>query len=229
MKYTINIKADGELKIETNGVITDISVEKEEKIDNRALWEEVKKASMDWTYRDKYKIGQIIPLDMGDEGIINMRLVAFGTDVNIYDTSIPMTFIATNVFKNRYRMNPCDKDEPGQYANDGWDGCELRHELQNIYCPIRDLITPAKKKQLAFTVENQPYIQETIDALWIPSIDEIATNGMYKFTDEMRKLGAIWWLRSANASTYFRRVYGGGSSISSSASVAGGVALGFCI
>lgn len=68
------------------------------------------------TYRSKYKIGNYKPLDLGDEGIINMQIVAFDTDILAKgDTKAPITWISKDALAKKYRMNPQSVDNGGTF------------------------------------------------------------------------------------------------------------------
>lgn len=69
-------------------------------------WETVFKTIEAGTYKDFYKVGDCIPLDLGSEGIINMQIVAFDKD-DLADGSgkAPISWLSEQLLNTSRRMN----------------------------------------------------------------------------------------------------------------------------
>ena len=70
-------------------------------------WDNILAACADGSYKQKYKIGNYKPLDMGTEGIINMQIA--GRDVDaLADGSgmAPLSWVGIELLKTGKRMNP---------------------------------------------------------------------------------------------------------------------------
>ena len=70
-------------------------------------WDDILAACADGTYKQKYKIGNYKPLDMGTEGIINMQIA--GRDVDaLADGSgmAPLSWVGIELLKTGKSMNP---------------------------------------------------------------------------------------------------------------------------
>ena len=74
---------------------------------NVYTWDAVASAVADGTYKDVYAVGDVVPLDLGSEGVISMQIVAFDAD-NLADGSgkAPITWIAKEVLNTVKYLNP---------------------------------------------------------------------------------------------------------------------------
>lgn len=84
-------------------------------------WDEILAACADGTYKQKYKIGNYKPLDMGTEGIINMQIA--GKDVDaLADGSgmAPLSWIGIELLKTSKRMNPSANTEYAYLDAPSW-------------------------------------------------------------------------------------------------------------
>ena len=207
-------------------------------------WEEIIASGEDGTYIDKYRIGDTKELDLGEEGVIEMELVAFDAD-ELADGSgkAHMTWIAKDLLISRHVMN-------AEYTSKGgWPASDMRAWLQNsilplVPDPVRSEIKEVKKYSYSYTGIGTV---SSADRIWIPSHREIfGANYRYEnrgpeyleaFPDKSsrtRKNGDdyyFWWLRSAYASSesQFCSVGGNGSAYISGAGTNGGVCVGFCL
>ena len=207
-------------------------------------WEEIIASGEDGTYIDKYRIGDTKELDLGDEGVIEMELVAFDAD-ELADGSgkAHMTWIAKGLLISRHVMN-------AEYsAEGGWPASDMRDWLQSsilplVPDPVRSEIKEVKKYSYSNTDSGTVSSE---DRIWIPSHREIlGASDRYEnrgpeyleaFPDESsrtRKNGEdyyFWWLRSAYASSesQFCSVYGNGNAYNNNAHYIGGVCVGFCL
>lgn len=154
-------------------------------------WDEIIKATEDETYRDKYRVGDWKPLDLGSEGIVNMQLVGKDADIDINGETVPTTWIAKELLKSRHRMNRELEQNEDYYAENyvtgtgavgGWGNSEMRCYLEDEIYPlipenVCKVIKQVRKKQDSVNGEGESGQQETVDKLWIPSIDEIGEIG----------------------------------------------------
>ena len=173
-------------------------------------WEEIIAAGEDGTYIDKYKIGDTKELDLGEEGVINMELVAFDAD-ELADGSgkAHMTWISKDLLNTKRAMNEERTNEGG------WPATDMRAWLRDSVFPlfpdtVQSNIKEVKKYSFSFIYFKT--ISST-DTIWIPSMREIygADNAHEKegpeyimaFTNhasrQKKHKGApgTWWLRSA--------------------------------
>ena len=209
-------------------------------------WEEIIAAGEDGTYVDKYKIGDTKELDLGEEGVIEMELVAFDAD-ELADGSgkAHMTWIAKNLLNTEHVMNE-------EYTNEGgWPASDMRAWLQKSILPlfpkaVRSNISEVKK--YSYSYSDQGTIS-SVDTIWIPSrrellgannaLEDKGTEYLTAFPDhasrQKQHIGVSepsrWWLRSAsiNCDNFFYYVNSDGSIWDDHyAHDVHGVAVGFC-
>ena len=209
-------------------------------------WEEIIAAGKDGSYIKKYQIGNTKELDLGEEGVIEMELVAFNAD-ELSDGSgkAYMTWIAKDLLNTKHAMNK-DQTNAG-----GWPESEMRTWLRESILPLfpdalRSNIMEVKKDSYSYSDS------ETIsssDTIWIPSgreINETHYYGEYSgpeykkaFPDDASRVRydsdshtSWWWLRSASGYSgyYFGYVYDDGSIwFNYGANNDNGVVIGFCL
>ena len=219
-------------------------------------WETIRKNVANGIHAKKYKVGNYKSIDLGNEGVINMQIVALGKDT-LADGSgtAPITWISKELLKTGHRMNPALSGSEGAYtegtgAIGGWEKSEMRTYLKDTIKPLipavtRKQIKPVSKTSYAFNTAGNSFQQQTSDDVWIPSYREIFKDSGRENTGPMysavykdnasrikQKSGATsvsyWWLRSAHHSNYFRFVNSSGSWGSDTANYyANCVALGF--
>ena len=214
-------------------------------------WEDIFASINDGTYREKYKIGNYKPLDLGGEGIIRMQIAGFDAEVLAYGSGrAAITWIAMDLLKTEHRMNPMYENKKiGTGGLGGWKESEMRKYLDTEIKPLIPLIVKSQIKPvrkysfslaviLKFIIEE---ITETEDEIWIPSAKEVFGEGRISYyekqavyysslfsSDKDTKRAFLWWLRSASNSNYFNLVNTDGSINYTDAYNTGGVALGFC-
>ncbi|WP_300685438.1 DUF6273 domain-containing protein [Acutalibacter sp. 1XD8-36] len=70
-------------------------------------WDEILAACADGTYKQKYKIGNYKPLDLGAEGIINMQIAGREVDALADGSGMaPLSWVGIELLKTSKRMNP---------------------------------------------------------------------------------------------------------------------------
>ena len=215
-------------------------------------WDVVAKTIAEGTYKDVYKIGDTVPLDLGSEGVINMQIAAFDTDV-LADGSgtAAISWIGKELLATPHRMNPNNTpNSDGTYPEGtgsigGWEKCEMRAYLQESIKPripdiVRNHLVAVSKTHPANNQAGKKVSQTTADDVWIPSTDEVYTaGGIYAelFPDDLSRIkrNALseqtirWWLRSAAFNSGYDSVSSTGAVSSSTGSVYSlGVCLGFC-
>lgn len=154
-------------------------------IHNPYTWERVLIAIEEKTYKEYYNIGDVIPLDLGSEGVVNMIIVAFDSD-ELADGSgtAPITWVSSEALANKYRMNPeLVTNDDGTYqegtgAIGGWGASELRAYLNDtvkLLIPeaIRSKIKEVNKYSVSFDTSGaKDRAACSIDSIWIPSLYE---------------------------------------------------------
>jgi hypothetical protein len=215
-------------------------------------WEGVAYHTANGTYKDVYSVGDMIPLDLGSEGIINMQIAAFDADP-LADGSgtAAISWVGKELLATKHRMNPeYVSGTEGTGAIGGWEKCEMRDYLQStikslIPQEVRNMIRAVTKTHNALDVSDSLITQTTSDDVWIPSSVEVRT-GLYVqlFSDKVSRVkhlngtATYWWERDAVSSKYKESFMGqtssGGNFAASASGHAGlshynqGVCLGFC-
>ena len=211
-------------------------------------WEEIIAAGEDGTYAEKYHIGDTKELDLGEEGVIRMKLVALDTDELADGTGkAHMTWIAKDLLNSDHCMNE-ERTSEG-----GWPDSDMRAWLREIILPlfpenIRSNIKEVTKYSYSFIDKGTI---SSNDSIWIPStrevfeINNLWIGGGYEesgakyssvfYKQKARKKYKIsktsiswWWLRSVFGNSSFDHVSTDGSFDCNYANYDGGVAIGFC-
>ncbi len=201
-------------------------------------WEEIIAAGEDGSYADKYQIGDIKELDLGEEGLIRMELAAMDTD-ELADESgeAHMTWIAKDQLSSKYFMNE-------EVTNaDGWQGSDMRSWLRESILPLFPENVRSNIKEV--TKYSYGYDYSSKDTIWIPSEREVFGTDIREdrgpkyslaFSDNKSRIryqyrtsnASWWWLRSAREASCFTSVGSNGSNSSRTAAAEGGVVIGFC-
>lgn len=192
-------------------------------------------------YATFYSVGDTIPLDLGDEGVVNMQVAAFDTD-DLADGlgKAHISFVAKELLATNHRMNPSrTANDDGTYqegtgAIGGWEKTEMRTYLNDTILPlipesVSKLIKPVTKYSDGYnTAGTAVDSMATTDSVWIPSYREIYGGTGYEttgvtytglFDSNSKRIkkrynassADIWWLRSAGSGASFRCVGTGGS------------------
>jgi len=216
-------------------------------------WEDIFASINDGTYREKYKIGNYKPLDLGGEGIIRMQIAGFDAEVLAYGSGrAAITWIAMDLLKTEHRMNPMYENKKiGTGGLGGWKESEMRKYLDTEIKPLIPLIVksqikPVRKYSFSCNTATREVSNEiTEDELWIPAVKEIAENSQTRklfskyekdavyysslfSSEEDRKRGSFWWLRSVANFYSFYSVYQNGAYGNSYPQYTYGVVLCFC-
>lgn len=205
-------------------------------------WETIRKNVANGIHTTKYKVGNYKSIDLGNEGVINMQIVALGKDT-LADGSgtAPITWIGKELLKNNHRMNT---------VIGGWENSEMRTYLKDTIKPLIPAVTRKQIKAVSKTSHSVDTAgnglqQQTSDDVWIPSHREIFKSSDLENTgpmySEVYKDNAIrikqkpgntqasfwWWLRSSNSLDSFRCVNSDGNVLDDKAYNLNGVTLGF--
>ena len=231
---------------------TDYKAKFEPLVDYDALWQAVFDSIDAGTYKTDYAIGDLVPLDLGSEGVVNMQIAGFDVD-DLADGSgkVPISWVSKELLKTSRRMNPAlvtNADgtyQEGTGSIGGWEKCELKNSIETYIKPkiaevIKNRIEKVKKTQAAYDTNGTEFTQTTEDDIWIPSRDECYDKGIYTnlFAENTSRiknrpgysLGEAWWLRDAYVKdkTYF--VFGstGTANAGTNTNSSYYIAIGFC-
>lgn len=179
-------------------------------------WDDIFESIDNGTYH-KYDIGSYKPLDLGDEGVINMQIVAMDAD-ELADGSgyAPLTFLGMELLSNTRIFG----SKPYWSINTELRGYLNDTLLSTIQSNVKKRIQAVKK----YTRESKNVETLSIDKLWIPSEKEVVgvKNGIgynennaqfYRslFTDnESRKKSCYG---KNNATDWFLRTYCGSKGV----------------
>ena len=240
-----------------NNVVADryvYAVFTEWELENDA-WADVKYHIDQGDYATFYSVGDIVPLNVGDE-TINMEIVAFDHD-NLADGSgkAHISFVAKDLLAESKVMNNSEKtDGNGNsgYNIGGWELSDMRLYCNNTIFPrisesVRNMIKSVNK------VSDGGYYNKvlvtTSDKIWIPSYHEVGLGGSSyivngqgttyphfvntssRMKNKVDSIVDAWWLRSSytNNKNIFWGVNSSGTAVTSGSSIANGIAIGFCI
>lgn len=175
-------------------------------------WEAVQASIEAGDYATKYSVGDTVPLDLGDEGIINMQIAGFDTETLADGTGkAAITWFGLELLANTTIMNYMTKG-----TNGGWGECKARTYLTDTVQPlipeeVQSMIKTVVKTQAATDTSDALFTQTTNDALWIPSTDEVSYDNTGKYpqlfsayADRKKVLSGTttntdWWLRDASS------------------------------
>lgn len=192
-------------------------------------WDAVAKNISAGTYASVYKVGDLVPLDLGTEGQINMQIAAFDAD-DLADGSgkAPISWISKELLNVQHQMNPAVSGDAtngyteGTGSVGGWEKCEMRTYMQNtikslISADVKAMIKPVTKySMINDTTGTSVKDIATTDEIWIPGYREMLGGTSYETlgpayttlfnSNSARikyKVGSSsangWWLRSAQS------------------------------
>lgn len=214
-------------------------------------WEHVFWSIEQGSYATDYSIGDLIPLDLGAEGNINMQIAAFNADdLASGSGKAHISFISKELLNTSHRMNPDRSGSSGAYDEGtgsigGWEKSEMRAYLKNTVKPlipsaVRSAIVEVTKTQASYDSAGSSETQTTQDDVWLPAWNEIkSSSAMYGtlFPDNASRIkynvgapsASYWWTRQGYLGSNFSYVSTSGSTGNRAPSDSYGVALGFCL
>lgn len=215
-------------------------------------WEAVFKSIDAGTYTTTYKVGDLVPLDLGSNGVVNMQIAGFNVDT-LADGSgtAPISWISKELLTIGHRMNPNRvANEDGTYqegtgAIGGWEKCEMRAYLNDNIKPlipdnVSAMIKSVTKTQPSYNTAGTSETQTSEDDVWIPSEAEVngvssTYYGLFKNANANRIKKKVnystaggWWLRTASSATNYRYIDSSGRAYGTSVTMDYNIALGFC-
>ena len=216
-------------------------------------WEMVNYRIEQGDYASYYAVGDLIPLDLGTEGLVNMQIAGFDVD-DLADGSgkAHISFISKELLETTHRMNPVlVTNDDGTYQEGtggigGWEKSEMRAYLYETIKPlipekVRKRIVPITKTQRTYDTTGTLQSQTTEDDVWLPNDAEVEGESslyyaLFKDTNANRikyKVGSSssssWWLRDVYGTSTFRYATKNGRVNYYNASESTGIALGFCM
>lgn len=219
-------------------------------------WAAVFKAIEDGTYKEKYAIGDTVPLYLGNEGVVNMQIAGFDVD-DLADGSgkAPISWISKELLATTHFMNPelvTNGDgtyQEGTGSIGGWEKSAMRTYLSDVIKTripevVRSRLVTVIKTQNAVNTSGESFDQTTSDDVWIPSYNECfgndpVYNPLFENTDSNRikyvvdtvgytPRAASWWLRDDYTNDAFMCVSSVGDLSSNHSDIYGNLSLGFC-
>lgn len=135
-------------------------------------------------YSVEYSVGEILPLDLGVEGVVNAQIVAFNADAIPNSTDkAPITLVAEKLCNTTQRWNPKQSASAAPYIDGeggvgGWEKSEIRAYVKNSILPlipanIARRILSVQKVSLSINTDGTKTDITTTDNLWIPSLREM--------------------------------------------------------
>ena len=208
-------------------------------------WSSVATNIANGTYKSVYKVGDIVPLDLGSLGTLHMQVAAFDAEplANGSGTAA-ISWVAKELLPGAgRRMNPngTDDHQLGTGTFGGWEHSELRAYLTNTVLPLIPAeaaanIVAVAKMQDAYDTAGAKVTQTTSDAVWIPSQSEMseAYAGLFPTAaSRVKYLSALaraqdWWLRNCTSISYYGYVGDDGYFGNRGPASANYVCFGFC-
>ncbi len=203
-------------------------------------------------YFVEYSVGEILPLDLGAEGVVNAQIVAFDADSILNSTEkAPITLVAEKPCNTTQRWNPQQSASAAPYIDGegcvgGWEKSEIRAYVKNSILPliqanISRRVLSVQKISSSINTDGTETDITTTDKLWIPSLREMFVSNTrgersgahYSFFDAVdnRKKANHYWLRTAYGTNTAESVLltGNYGSSGDSAQQLFSVLIGFCI
>jgi hypothetical protein len=211
-------------------------------------WEGVAYHIKQGDYKDAYKIGDEVPVDLGSEGIINMQIAAFDADT-LADGSgtAAISWVGKELLPTAQVWNQTSYTAGVERTGTlgGWLKSYLREYLNNTVSGlipenVLEMVVPVTKTHYSYNLNEFGYYDTSSETLWVPSDDEcFDTSGLYHDlfpTADSRKKNYIgspftatkWWLRDANDKRYAKHVGDAGNQVQTYVTNKCRIALGFC-
>ena len=204
-------------------------------------WEDLFARIADGTYATAYSVGEILPLDLGTEGVVNAQIVAFNADDKADNSGkAKISFVsqygcATTKTWNPARTPSSTPYNEGTGSIGGWSKCTLRAYLIDTIKPlipseIRSRIVSVKKISRYFNTSDSVVRNGTSNEdIWAPSSYELGISSASTessgvkytsvFTGDAARIkqknggsAAIYWTRTAgNVSSNISLVHSTGT------------------
>ncbi len=227
---------------------TDYYAKFEPLVDYDALWQAVFDSIDAGTYATDYAVGDVVPLDLGSKGVVNMQIAGFNLDT-IADSSekAPITWISEGILGTKKYNEALATNEDGSYklgtgTIGGWENSSVRTYLQE---EVKPLIPDVVKSRLLYVTKTHNIFdsgskenQTTQDDVWIPSEAEAKydkygnPNALYKElfpnASSLIKGSSGWWTRSADSRQNQEMISNNGGAASQTVNYYVGVVLCFC-
>lgn len=171
-------------------------------------WDGVFAAIDAGTYATDYAVGDMIPLDLGSEGVVNMQIVAFDADDKADGSGkAPISWISKELLATAHIMNPAVVTlDDGTYQEGtggigGWEKCTMRTYLNDTIKPlipedVRGRLVTVTKNQQSLNTAAAKEAQTTSDDIWIPSKYEIFGDKLTGETADMPKYTGLFTVSS---------------------------------
>lgn len=136
-------------------------------------------------YASEYSVGEVLPLNLGTQGVVNAQIVAFNADSLSNGTgNAPVTFITKYTLTSKTTYNPALAGESGNRTIGtggigGWEYSALRTWVQNTVSPLipqavsARIVSVIKYSKIANPDETYTNNVTTVDRLWCPSFREV--------------------------------------------------------
>lgn len=215
-------------------------------------WDAVLASIAAGTYATDYAVGDLIPLDMGAQGTVNMEIIAFNSDnLAIGSGKAHITFISQEALTTTKRMNPAkDGTTEGTGTIGGWELSEIRGYYQDTLLPlvpanVRAKILEVTKTYYYYASDSAAARGSCTDKLWMPSYREVfggsskessgpaysaANSNAWRTKHRWNGVSAVnWWLRTASSTTNWNGCGTSGAVRNAAASTAYSCVVGFCL
>ena len=220
-------------------------------------WTGVAANIADGSYKSVYRVGDLVPLDLGSEGLINMQIAAFDADDKADGSGkAAISWVSKELLKTSHRMNPAlvtlddGTYQEGTGAIGGWEKSEMRTYLNNTVLSmipenVSSMIKTVAKYSDSFDISGTEINSAvTEDSVWIPSCHEMSkrtdfekvgvtytelfnSNSSLCKTDESKNI-KNYWTRTAGNKPTFWGINFEGSLYAWACSSNYGICLGFC-
>ena len=146
-------------------------------------WEDLFRTIDAGTYASEYSVGEILPLDLGAQGVVNAKIVAFNTDNKSSSGKAPVTLVSQYLLATAKRFNPAINPASAPYdtgtgAIGGWGSSELRSYCIDTLLPlipsdVRSRIVEVTKITKGYKTDGTANAwMSTTDKIWVPSMRE---------------------------------------------------------
>ena len=194
-------------------------------------WEDLFARIADGTYATAYSVGEILPLDLGTEGVVNAQIVAFNADDKSDNSGkAKVSFVAQYGCATNKTWNPARTPSSAPYNEGtgsvgGWSKCTLRTYLIDTIKPlipseIRSRIVSVKKISRYFNTSDSVVRNgSSNEDVWAPSAYELGissssteNSGVVYSNVFNGDAARIKQKNGGSAAVYWTRTAGNGSS-----------------